>query len=77
MRRATTAVAPIDSPIATAYTSVSIDSVRPTVATASAPTRDTKKTSTTANTDSRTSSSTIGTASSRIARPIGPSVYSP
>src|SRR6267378_6132583 len=56
---------------------VIIASVRPTVATASAPRRDTKNTSTTANTDSSTSSSTIGIASRRIARPIGPSVYSP
>src|SRR5262245_11714081 len=56
---------------------VIIASVSPTVATASAPSRPTKKTSTTANTDSSASSRTIGTASSRIARPIGPSVYSP
>ena len=56
---------------------VSIASVIPTVVTASAPRLDTKKTSTTANTDSSTSSSTIGTASRSIARPIGPSVYSP
>ena len=57
--------------------SVIIDSVRPTVATASAPRRETKKTSTTANTDSSTSSRTIGIASSTIARPIEPSVYEP
>ena len=51
-----------------------MDSVIPTVATASAPSRDTQKTSTTANTDSSTISSTIGTASRMTARPIGPSV---
>src|SRR5258708_38063277 len=56
---------------------VSIDSVTPPVATESGPRRETKNTSTTANTDSSTSSRTIGMASSRIARPIGPSVYSP
>jgi len=53
---------------------VSIVSVSPTVATAAAPSRETKKTSETAKTDSMIISSTIGTASSRIARPIGPSV---
>ena len=37
MRRATVAIAPTLSPIATAYMIVSIDSVRPTVATASGP----------------------------------------
>ena len=37
IRRATIAVTPIDSPIAAVYTSVSIDSVSPTVATASGP----------------------------------------
>ena len=41
---------------------VSIDSVRPTVATASAPSRDTKNTSTTAKSDSMPISITIGTA---------------
>src|ERR1700748_665192 len=56
---------------------VIIASVRPTVATASGPTRETKKTSTTANTDSSTSSSTIGIASSTIARSMEPSVYEP
>src|SRR5215469_1627170 len=50
----------------------SIDSVSPTVATASAPSRETQNTSTSANTDS----STIGTASRRMARPIGPWVKS-
>jgi len=53
---------------------VSNDSVSPTVATASAPRRDTKNTSQIANTLSMTISSTIGIASRRIARPIGPSV---
>src|SRR4051812_29126098 len=57
--------------------SVIIASVRPTVATASGPTRATKKTSTTAKTDSRTSSRTIGIASSTIARSMDPSVYEP
>src|SRR5215471_751157 len=56
--------------------SASIDSVSPTVATASAPSRETQNTSTRANTDSSTISSTIGTASRRMARPIGPSVKS-
>jgi hypothetical protein len=49
-----------------------IDSVSPTVATASAPRRETKNTSTTAKTLSMTVSSTIGTARRKIARPIGP-----
>ena len=74
MRRATIAVTPIDNPIAAVYTSVSIDSVRPTVATALGPRCATQNTSTTANTDSMTISSTIGTASRMIARPIGPEV---
>ena len=50
------------------------DSVSPTVATASAPSRPTKKMSATANTDSISISSTIGTASRITARPIGASV---
>jgi hypothetical protein len=53
---------------------VSSDSVRPTVATASAPRRATKNTSVTAKTLSIAISSTIGTASNRIDRPIGPRV---
>ncbi len=75
-RLAMVAVAPTLNPASAAYMIVSIDSVSPTVATASAPRRPTKNTSTTANTDSSTSSSTIGTASRRIARSTGPSVYS-
>src|SRR6516165_1191549 len=55
---------------------LSIDSVRPTVATASAPSLETQTTSTTANTDSRTISITIGIASRRMARPMEPSVKS-
>ena len=51
---------------------VSIDSVTPTVATASALTRDTKKTSTTANSDSMPISSTMGTDSITSAGPTGP-----
>ncbi len=70
------AVVPMPSPIASEKTSVSSDSVSPTVATASAPSRDTKKTSQTANTDSMTISSTMGTASSTTARLNGPSVNS-
>ena len=69
IRRATIAVAPIESPIPTAYTMVSSDSVRPTVATAEGPREDTKYTSTTAKTDSITISSIIGTDNSKIDRP--------
>jgi hypothetical protein len=54
--------------------SVSIDSVSPTVATASEPSRATKNTSTTAKTLSITISSTIGIESSMMERPIDPSV---
>jgi hypothetical protein len=61
-------------PIAIAYTSVSHDSVSPTVATAAAPSRETKNTSVTANTLSMIISRTMGTASTRIARPTGPRV---
>ena len=74
MRRATIAVTPIESPIAAVYATVNIDSVSPTVATASGLTCATQKMSTTANTDSITISSTIGTASRMIARPMGPEV---
>ena len=49
MRRATMAVVDMLSPMATAKMRLSNDSVKPTVATASAPRRPTKKTSTTAN----------------------------
>jgi hypothetical protein len=53
---------------------VSIDSVTPTVATASALTRDTKNTSTTANRDSMAISRTMGTESMIKAGPTGPIV---
>src|SRR5208337_824692 len=56
------------SPNPTAPTSVSSDSVSPTVATACAPSRLTQNTSTTANSDSSTTSSTMGMASSKMAR---------
>ena len=52
----------------TAKIKVNSDSVKPTVATASAPNRPTKNTSTTANNDSSTISRTMGTASRRMAR---------
>ncbi len=68
MRRATTAATPMDNPIAAVYTRVSIDSVSPTVATASGPRCETQNTSATAKSDSITISSTIGMASSTIAR---------
>ena len=74
MRRATTAATPIESPIAAVYTRVMIDSVRPTVATASGPSRETQKTSTTAKIDSIPISSTMGMASSTIPRPSDPAV---
>ena len=54
----------------------SIASVRPTVATASAPSRATQKMLTTANSDSISISSTIGIASSGTARRIGIAVKS-
>jgi len=50
---------------------VSIDSVSPTVATASAPSRETQNTSATAKIDSIDISTTIGTASMMTARPTG------
>ena len=68
MRRATMAVVDMATPMPIAITSDSIDSVRPTVATAFAPRRPTKKTSTTANSDSSTISSTIGMASRKMER---------
>ena len=74
MRRATVAIAPMLKPIASAYRIVNIDSVRPTVATASAPSLLTKTTSHTANSDSISVSSTIGIASSSSERPTGPVV---
>jgi len=68
MRRATIAVVDKLSPMPTANTRLSIDSVSPTVATALAPRRPTQNTSTTANRDSSTISKTMGTASRRMAR---------
>ena len=68
MRRATIAVVAIPSPSPTAMIRVSIDSVSPTVAIASGPSRPTQNISTTANSDSSTISSTIGIASRMIAR---------
>ncbi len=74
MRRATIAVVDMPSPMPTAKTSVSTDSVSPTVAMAFEPSRLTQNTSTTANSDSSTISSTIGIASSRIDRFSDPAV---
>src|ERR1700733_3623840 len=76
MRRATSAVAPMLSPSAMTKTTVSAVSVSPTVATASAPRRDTQNTSTRPNSDSMHISSTIGTASRTMARAMLPSVKS-
>src|SRR5689334_11867908 len=56
--------------------SVNHDSVSPTVATALAPSLETKKTSHTANTLSISISSTIGMARTRIARDTDPCVKS-
>jgi hypothetical protein len=64
------------NPMANENTSVNSDSVKPTVATASAPSRETKKTSQMAKTDSITISNTIGTARRITARPSGPDVKS-
>ena len=55
---------------------VSMDSVIPTVATASGPNFETKNMSTTAKMDSITISSTMGTERRKIARPRLPSVKS-
>src|SRR5262249_33840529 len=68
-RRATMALVAMLRPIAIAKTKVNKDSVSPTVATASAPSRPTQNTSTMPNTDSMAISNTIGTARSVIARP--------
>ena len=73
---ATMAVAAELRPTAVAKTRVRIVSVTPTTATASGPRRPTKKMSTTPNRDSIDISSTIGTASTKIARPTGPVVWS-
>ena len=74
MRRATVAVAPMLSPMASVYSTIMSASVRPIVATAAAPSRPTKYTSATAKRLSMSISTTIGTARRRIARPIGPCV---
>ena len=68
IRRATIAVVERLSPSPMANTRLNSDSVSPTVAIASAPSRPTQNTSTTANNDSSTISSTIGIARSKIAR---------
>jgi hypothetical protein len=67
MRRATIAVAAILKPIASEYTNIMMDSVRPTVATACVPSLATKNTSTTANRLSIIISRTIGMESNTIA----------
>ena len=73
-RRATTAVPAIASPMAIVYTTIIIDSVRPTVATALAPSRATKNTSESANRLSMIISRTIGMARRKMERPIAPVV---
>ena len=70
------AVAPIARPNANAYINANTDSVRPTIATASAPSLATKKISTIAKVLSINISRIIGTASKKIASPIGPLVKS-
>ena len=62
------------NPTAMVYTTTIMDSVRPTVAMAAAPRRDTQKTSTTAKMLSIAISSTIGTASRKMAREMDPCV---
>src|SRR5713101_4963189 len=76
MRRATMAVVERLKPRPMAKTRLRSDSVRPTVATASAPRRPTQKTSTTAKSDSSTISRTMGMARRRIARLRLPAVKS-
>src|SRR5882762_4406574 len=76
MRRATMAVVERLRPKPIAITRLRRDSVRPTVAMASAPRRPTQKTSTTAKRDSSTISITMGMASRRIARLRLPAVKS-
>ena len=76
VRRATIADVAIANPMASANTSVTQDSVRPTVATAFAPSLETKNTSQTANTLSMIISSTMGMARIRIACETVPSVKS-
>jgi hypothetical protein len=69
-------MAPIDRPAASAYITVIHDSVIPTVAIASGPSRPTKNTSATTKMDSMSISRTIGTASNTTARESGASVKS-
>jgi len=64
------------TPKATENTRVIIDSVRPTVAMALAPSRVTQNTSTMANSDSMNISRTMGVASRKMARLMEPSVKS-
>ncbi len=72
----TMAVVAILKPIPMAYTNVINDSVRPTVATASAPSLETKKMSTTAKMASIIISSTMGMDKRKMPRPRCPSVKS-
>jgi hypothetical protein len=74
--RATVAIVAMLRPSATAKMIVSIDSVKPTAASASLPSRDTQKALTMPNSDSISISSTIGTASMKMARPMLPCVKS-
>ncbi len=74
IRRATVAVVAIESPMATANTSVSMDSVSPTVVMASEPRRDTQNTSTMPNSDSMIISRIMGIANRKMARFRFPSV---
>ena len=76
MRRATIAVVEMLTPMPNAKTIVIIDSVKPTVAIASAPSRVTQKTLTMAKSDSINISSTMGVASSSTDLPMEPSVKS-
>ena len=74
MRRATRAVVDMESPRARANTRVSSDSVSPTAATASGPSRPTQNTSRMPKTDSISISRIMGTESRNTARPRLPSV---
>ena len=71
IRRATSAVVPMESPSTIAKTRMINEPVRPTVATAADPSLPTKYMSTNPNVDSMTSSSIMGIASRRIARISG------
>ena len=75
-RLATVAVAPIESPMPTAYASTRIDSVNPTTAIESAPSLETKNVSTIANNDSIDISRIIGIAKMMRAAGIEPFVKS-